>query len=429
MCKTKAARARQQSGLSLIELMVALVIGLIFAIAVLIVQSKLTQQNLQMTDVMERDTQARAALDLITRSLSNAGFMVGGGVQSPCAAVLAYNAGLATPVFSQYPVTAASQPLALPVANPPAGTNNNPNNYPPAGSANVTQLISIRSTDSALQTPGSGLIPTSVVQNSTTNALPGQGALHATKLPLSNTTGMKPGDTALLRMPLNGRMVCFRVPIVNVGPGGSPSSTYITSKSAQLFPSTGYDGFKDAMRKAGLLASGQSLSNANFVRSQLIDFGPSATSTQHIEMFYVASGANNAGNPLPMLMRATVNAADDSLIGQPAPIAAGIVSLQALFGVDETNAGAVTNYLSWNDVVSGGYSDDVRSVLFALVSRSLQANPSSPAVATVAVPSPVDHGGFGPDKFTDYVPDAASQHYRYTVIESEVALRNLLWPH
>ena len=151
MCKTKAACARRQSGLSLIELMVALVIGLIFAIAVLIVQSKLTQQNLQMTDVMERDTQARAALDIITSSLSNAGFMVGGGVQSPCAAVLAYNAGLATPVFSQYPVTAANQPLALPVAIPPTGSNNNPNNYPPAGSANVTQLITIRSTDSDLR--------------------------------------------------------------------------------------------------------------------------------------------------------------------------------------------------------------------------------------------------------------------------------------
>jgi len=119
MCKTKAARARQQSGLSLIELMVALVIGLIFAIAVLIVQSKLTQQNLQMTDVMERDTQARAALDLITRSLSNAGFMVGGGVQSPCAAVLAYNAGLATPVFSQYPVTAATSPWLCPLPTLP----------------------------------------------------------------------------------------------------------------------------------------------------------------------------------------------------------------------------------------------------------------------------------------------------------------------
>ena len=73
----------RQRGLSLVELMIALVIGLIFSLSVLLVQAHLTRENVQMSDVALRDSQARAALDLVTRDLSNAGFMLG-GVQSRC---------------------------------------------------------------------------------------------------------------------------------------------------------------------------------------------------------------------------------------------------------------------------------------------------------------------------------------------------------
>lgn len=94
---------RKQRGLSLIELMVALVIGLIFSLAVLLVQSSLSKQNVQMSDVMERDTQTRAALDLISTDLSNAGYMMD-GVQAPCAARLAFDSTVQSTPFFQYPV-------------------------------------------------------------------------------------------------------------------------------------------------------------------------------------------------------------------------------------------------------------------------------------------------------------------------------------
>ena len=419
---------RRQHGLTLIELMVALVIGLIFSIAVLLVQINLSKQNVQMSDAMERDTQARAALDLLTRDLTNAGFMLG-GAQSPCAAMFAYNANLSTPTFQQYPVMATNQPLPLPVSNPPSGSNDDPNAYPPTGQTNTSQMLFIQGVSSALQSPGSGLAPTPVVQNSTTKAPPGQGAVHATRLPLNTTAGLKAGDTAMLRMPLNGQMVCFRVPITNVGPSVSPASTYITSKDPVFFPSTGYAGFESVMQKEGLLSSGQSLANANFVQSTLTDLGPSSNKQQQLQVFYIANDQNAAGSTLPMLFRATINAANDTLIGNPEPIAAGVVSMQFLFGVDETQSGAITNYLSWSNVVAGSYTNDVRSVLFAIVSRTLQLNPNNPPVATVTVPSPADSGGFGPDKFTDYTPPQSANRYRYSVLESEVALRNLLWTH
>lgn len=429
----RRSRAAQR-GLTLIELMVALVIGLIFSLSVLVVQSSLSRQNMQLSDVIQRDTQDRAALDLLTRDLTNAGFMLG-GVQSPCAVTLAYDSGLASKQnFFEYPVSAASQPTKLPTTSSLTGSYD-ADTYPPAGSANVTQMVVIDSATGALLAPGNGSPTTFVVQNSTTQAASGQGALKSSVLPLSTTTGINPGDTALLRLPLNGKLVCFRVPIANVGPGGTPSSTYVDSKSTQLFPSNAYadSGFEQQLVDAGILPPGGQLTNANLIQSRLTDLGAAATSEQQAVVYYVAAFGNTAsgssGSTLPMLMRATINAANDQLIGPPNPVAAGVVSLQALFGVDETGAGKVTNYLSWNDVVGGGYTGGVRSVLFAIVTRTLHGEPKNPKVASVAVASPSDAGGPGPDKFAAYTPTAAEQHDRYSVIESEVAIRNQLWPH
>jgi type IV pilus assembly protein PilW len=424
-------RTAAQRGLTLIELMVALVIGLIFSLSVLLVQSALTRQNMQLSDVGQRDTQARAALDLLTRDLTNAGFMLD-GVQTPCAATLAYNSGLpSNQNFFQYPVAAFDQPTTLPTSSSLSGSVD-ANTYPPNGSTNVSQMVVITGSTSALLAPGNGNPTTFVVQNSTTQAAGGQGALKSSVLPLSSTTGLTPGDTALLRMPLGGKLVCFRVPIAQIGPGGSPSSTYVASKSTQLFPANAYadSGFQTQLVDAGLLAPGAQLTNANLIQSRLTDLGPASTSSQEAVAYYVASFSNTAsGGTLPMLMRATIDAADDTLVGTPNPVAAGVVSLQALFGVDETSSGGVTNYLSWPDVVSGRYTGDVRSVLFAIVTRTLHSDPKKVPVTGVAVPSPKDNGGPGPDAFTAYTPTASEQQDRFSVIESEVAIRNQLWPH
>ncbi len=431
---TRPPAARRQRGLSLIELMVALVIGLIFAIAVLIVQSSLTKQNVQMSDVMQRDTQTRAALDLISRDLSNAGFMLG-GVQSRCSVLLAYDSNSPnTQPFAQYPVSAASQPIALPTStalgstNYPSGTPN-PANY--GTKQQFSDMLFFTGATSALQTPGNGNPTTYVVQNSTTQAANGQGALNSSQLPLGSTAGLTVGDAALLRMPLNGQLVCFRVPIANIGPSTAPSSTYIDSESTSLFPSTGYAAFNSQLIAAGALPAGGSLSNANFVQSRLTDLGPQTSSNLQTVAYYIGQYANAGGGSYPVLVRAVLNAQNDTLVSPPVPVAAGVVSLQALFGVDETNSGSVTNYLTWPAVISGKYTANVRSVLFALVSKSLQNDTSYTAPASITPPNPNQ----GPAQFTPYVvptgtgglPDYSHDHF--SVIESEFAVRNQLWPH
>jgi len=424
---------RHQRGLSLIELMVALVISLIFAIAMLIVQSSLTKQNARMSDVMQRDTQTRAALDLISRDLSNAGFLLG-GVGPRCSILLAYDSAVGGQPFAQYPVSAASQPLPLPTsttagsANYPAGT---PNPAAYGTQQQFSDMLFFTSATSALQPPGNGNPAAYVVQNSTTQAANGQGALNSSELPLGSTAGLAVGDAALLRMPLGGQLVCFRVPITHIGPSTAPASTYIDSKSTSLFPSTGYAAFNGQLVNAGVLPSGGSLTNANFVQSRLTDLGPQSSSNVQTVVYYIGAYANAAGGSYPMLVRAVLNAQTDTLLSPPVPVAAGVVSLQALFGVDETNSGQVTNYLTWPAVVSGNYTADVRSVLFALVTKSLQNDMNYTAPASISPPSPSQ----GPGQFSPYVvpngtgglPDYSHDHF--SVIESEFAVRNQIWPH
>lgn len=414
---------RKQRGLSLIELMVALVIGLIFSLAVLLVQSSLSKQNVQMSDVMERDTQTRAALDLISTDLSNAGYMMD-GVQAPCAARLAFDSTVQSTPFFQYPVSASAQAAnsALPTSTALSAATPQPT-YVPSGGR--TDMISIIGATSARITPTGGNPTTFVVQNTVATSSTANAVQDST-LPLGSVTGVAAGDSALLRMPLNQAIVCFRVPVAAVDTSTTPPT--ITSMNS-LFPGNAYSGFNTALQNAHLFPTGVStLQNANLVQARLTDEGPASSSTLQTVVYYVAN-ANNAasGGTLPMLMRATLNAANDQMIGTPQPLAAGVVSLQALFGVDETNSGAVTNYLRWSNVVSGGYTNDVRSVLFAVVSRTLHSSPGNPTVTSVAVPSPMS--GTGNDTFAAYTPTTAEQQNRFSVVESEFALRNALWPH
>jgi type IV pilus assembly protein PilW len=414
---------RKQRGLSLIELMVALVIGLIFSLAVLLVQSSLSKQNVQMSDVMERDTQTRAALDLIGTDLSNAGYMMD-GVQAPCAARLAFDSAMQSTPFFQYPVSASAQAAntALPTSTALSAATPQPT-YVPSGGR--TDMISIIGATSARITPTGGNPTTFVVQNTVATSSTANAVQDST-LPLGSVTGVAAGDSALLRMPLNQAIVCFRVPVAAVDTSTTPPT--ITSMNS-LFPGNAYSGFNTALQNAHLFPTGVStLQNANLVQARLTDEGPASSSTLQAVVYYVAN-ANNAasGGTLPMLMRATLNAANDQMIGTPQPLAAGVVSLQALFGVDETNSGAVTHYLRWSNVVSGGYTNDVRSVLFAVVSRTLHSSPGNPTVTSVAVPSPMS--GTGNDTFAAYTPTTAEQQNRFSVVESEFALRNALWPH
>ena len=115
-------------------------------------------------------------------------------------------------------------------------------------------------------------------------------------------------------------------------------------------------------------------------------------------------------------------------------MAAGVVSLQVLFGVDGADkgnppTGSVTNYLNEKQVKDNKVAGHVRTVLYAIVSRTLQTNPhadKTPPVEKVVIPSP--SFATGDATFAPFFPrNAEEQQSRYTVHTAEVALRNQLW--
>lgn len=143
--------------------------------------------------------------------------------------------------------------------------------------------------------------------------------------------------------------------------------------------------FTQPLRGAGLLAAGQVLTNGQLVGTKLKNDGPAAGqgAVQTLVCYVgprrqwgIGLGAR-AGARHHQRRRHT---------GRPArPVAAGVVSLQALFGVDGASAatpptGGVTHYRTWQQVTASQLTGRVRTVLYAVVARTLQAHRQNPEV-------------------------------------------------
>lgn len=427
--------AAMQRGLSLIELMVALVIGLIFSLAVLLVQSSLTKQNVAMSDAMQRDSQTRAALDLISKDLSNAGYFQNGPVppgSNGCTLTLSYavNGGTAT---VNAPVMAASEPSPLPTTSS-LSASIDPANYTPPG-GNTSVLLTMTMSAATPQVNPTQGVPVNVV-------FPGKGAPGTppagTNLVLSQPlAGIQAGDRGLLVLKnfrFSGKTVCFQIPISHVPAQTASQPASIDSlNNGSLnppintpFQTQGYNGFQSRLQYAGLLQPGQTLQPTDFYGPgtvQLIDLGRPAQQNLQTVAYWVANQTNSAGGQFPALMRAVINPLTGSLVGQPVPVAAGVVSLVALFGVGAPN---VTQYLTGSDVQAQNQIGNIRSVWIALVTRSLHPDVDphyrSPPTIAVNLPAPNAYG-----HAFDYQVPADARGYHYSVIATEVAVRNALW--
>lgn len=429
-----SVKRRLQRGLSLVELMVALVIGLIFSLAVLVVQSSLTKQNVVMSDAMQRDSQTRAALDLITRDLSNAGYFQNGpNLDNQCYLTLSYgvNGGNATVVA---PAAAASEPSALPTTST-LSAQTDPNLYtPPNGNTSVVLTMTM-----ATSTPQTGG-PVKVIfpGQSPPNAPPNGTTLVLSQIP----AGAKAGDTGLLSLQdfrFSNKTVCFQIPLSHI-PAQSSTQPYsvdslnnasLTPPINTPFQTKGYTGFQNALISAGLLPKGGQLGFGDFkggpaATVTLTDLGSSNQQNLQTVAYWVANQSNSVGGQFPALMRAVINAQTGAIVGQPVAVSAGVVSLIALFGVG-TSASGVTQYLTGKDVQAQNQLGNIRSVWIALVSRSLQpdVNTQYQSPATIAVTLPTPNNSYG--HAFDYQVPAGARGYHYSVISTEVAVRNALW--
>ena len=401
---SRSATPRRQGGFTLVELMVALLLSLLLAVAMLKMQTKMASQTMRVSDTGTRDTQARAAMDLITRDLSSAGFLIGNS-QYACDALFTYHSGAG--YFAHHAADAFASVTGTTMNFAPTLVMNYPT-AAAAGGLTSDVLVTLTSksaaqfndTNPVLQVDGgSGATPLTT------------GALSFKTTP----TNLIAGEAAIVQAPIGTTGVaCLRVPVTTI------AGPVMTSSGGTTMPAGFYNGFVAPVAGAGFTTA---LTTASLLNSFVVDIGTAATSTQVQTVYYVdGSGA------FPVLMRAQYSLVDDSVITAPQPIAAGVVALRVSFGVDPGNTGAVTAYQSGAQVTAANNWSAVRSARVALVTRTINDDPNADNTAYAApttIPIGPSVGASAPAWFGS-ITVPASKH-RYVVNTTEIAYRNWLW--
>ena len=378
--------SRRQGGFTLVELMVAMAIGLILLAAVMTVELMMFKQSARVTDVLVRDGEARTALVLLSQDADSAGFGQSPAGMPACAVTLSAPSqapGMLAPVWSA-PATSGS-----------AAFSSWAPNYPPAGSGVPTDVLLM-----------TGLLPT---QDPATVGVfrmagfgqPGNGGGSQAHATFVVNSGVAPvgrvnaGDTLMLQVPLGSTSACFLMPAVSTSSSGTTLT--VTAEPSGSMPPSGLEGFRSTLVAQGITAP---LTGSVVQSGLLADLGPTAP----VVTGYAVS--TYAGEPA--LTRVVLNLTTGAQISST-PIALGVVSLQTRFLVGGTS-------LTWAQVVAQQDYPDVQGLSFALVVRGLRPDLGYTAPAQIAVPG-----------FDAYPVQPAEVHDHFEVLESTVALRNLLW--
>jgi len=417
MDKSGSIEFARQDGFTLIELMVALVIASILAIVILTVLVFSFNSNKSSSDVTSNNNNGRTALTLLTRDIGSAGFMFG-NAQSACATTLAYDSA-ATPQYIQYnPAWATTQSAGTTL--PLGGAAATVENYPPVGSANVSQVLMMTEAPSvpayAGIPTGGGPAPLRQLPSQIYAAPYGNwaGAMASTTLIVnSQQNNANNGDTGFIHVPMNGTAVCLRIPIV------STSANSITSLPSTYMPGGGYTDYATELTSLGIYGLG-TLTVSNLQHASIVDLGSSSATLQAIQYWIDSSGA------FPVLMRGVYNVLNDQPVGQAEAIAPGVVSLQTLFGTVPSGSppGTSPTFKAWGQVTPS--TDQVVSVAVAIVTRSLHDDNTYTAPATITIPQPAT-GLVAPNAFVNYTRDAAETHRHFQVNTVLIALRDATW--
>lgn len=397
--------------------MVAVALGLVVTLAVLIMQAKLTRQNVRASDTSLRDNEARAAMDVIARELTGGGFLHA-GTTGACAAVLQFNSSAPAPnYFVSYPVAAmaASANTRLPFVASPGITLN----YPATSSVNRSDVLIVRSTSDATQF-GSATTPLiSVTENSAYAPLI-TGVLPFSSSPVPLLTN---GDVGVLQTkvgtaPLQS-IACLRVPVTTLGTLAGSTSM---SSSGALMPTNFYSGFSAQLGLLGL--GGNILSDPQLqMSSQFINLGAAAATNQRIFAYFV--DADPAKYQWPTLVRATINPLTDlEVANSRQELAAGIVSFQVLFGIGTPSAG-VSQYQTWAAAVAAGNTPNIMTVKIMVLSRSIYPDNGFSNALTNGVVN--IRSQFGQTGYTNYTIPSGEISNHFVAQEAELVVRSSLW--
>jgi type IV pilus assembly protein PilW len=419
--KTDAYRV--SAGFSLVEMMVALVIGLVATLVIMQIFTLSEGRKRTSTGGADAQTNAAVALYMLERDVRQAGYgfspntedfvpifsppptgVLTSGILAQCATVRAYNSSRATTANFTY----SNSTFAPVVINPPG--------YP-AGDTNTDVILVNYSGTGGMM--GNGIPITQAGSSVQT------GGTVPDYVVVTSRAGFNQGDM-ILAVPAGGSGLDCTIGEVTglpvaAPPTGSQCSTGVTGavntiNHNNLSYQSVYTGCTAV--NATWNKSGAGVSYA--AGSKLYNLGPVGSFVSRV---YAVRGGNLTMCDLTANdCTAAVASPPDSSVWTP--IAAGVVSLRAQYGKDTDADGAINQWDATQ--VSGASIAQIVAVRMAVVTRSNQYEKASDFTAS----APVWHKDAS--NSSDVTMDISASgtnwaRYRYKVVQSIIPLRNMIW--
>jgi type IV pilus assembly protein PilW len=384
-CRTKTVRSRLQRGLSMIEMMVGITIGMITVVVifqVLTASDARTRSTAAGGDAQMSGTVAMYSLDRDIK-LGGMGFGTGTAVYTGCS-VAAHNSDLATPDF-----TFALMPVQI-----VQGADGSPD------------AINVLYSNSQYFVAAQGLD----ASTATTKRLRARAGFQLGDLIIvaGRTSSASPVSCALLEVTVNNNP-----DNLTIGHTQAPYARFYPNK---LNPS-------DTSRTPTFNTSAGF--GASLTEGTVFNLGPEPQRTE----WRIAADGMHLTQRNSLLSDAVIE------------VAAGVVNLKAQYGVDGANGEPVDNIINDNEWTNTAPTDvtRLRAVRVALLVRSdnfevpMTDSSGNPVHITPAAPTWAG-GTFGMNNLDGTAggtaPDAPPKdwrNYRYRVYESVIPLRNMIW--
>ncbi|WP_217646054.1 PilW family protein [Collimonas sp. OK307] len=416
------------AGFSLVEMMVALVIGLVATLVIMQVFTLSEGRKRTTTGGADAQTNAAVTLYMLERDIRQAGYglspntedfvptltppptgVLTNGILAQCGTVRAYNANRATtPNF-----TYTGSTFAPVVINPPG--------YP-AGDTNTDVILVNYSGTGGMTGVG---VP--ITQSGGTAQTGGTLSDYAVVL-TSNTTraGFNQGDMILSVPPSGSTFDCTIGEVTGLAatapPVGSqctpgitgPANTISHNSMSYLSFYTGCTAVNAAWNQPG----GTPVSYGP--GSKLYNLGPVGSFVSRV--YAVRNGALTVCDLTANDCTAAVASPPDSTVW--APIATGVVGLRAQYGKDTNFDGSID---AWDATqLTGANLAQIVAVRMAVVTRSNQYEKAADFTAS----APLWHqDASGTADITMDISGSGTDwaRYRYKVVQSIVPLRNMMW--
>lgn len=370
-----------QRGFTVVELMVAMVIGLLLSSAIYGLFSQSAAQHRTSSATGDMWQQARLAMVILERDIAMAGF---GMNINGCQSILAYDSRLSgsTKTYTAYPIQAIAQTTGY--------TNNA-----------MTLTIRYGNSDTT------GMPSTSI------SDIP---ATTAASLKVSDNTGMAVGQVILAKMPSLGMCALFQITNCN-GAGGQTGKICTTTANDNIVHNSGASGYYNPPN--GFTGLDPAITTNDLHNAALYNLGTGDNT--HIYSISNSSTIGGIVDDTPTLMMQAINGTSANLSSRQ-PVARGIVALQVLFGLDVNGDGIVDTYEQPDSTwfTSGNANEikarQIRTARIAMLARTtiIDRNYQSPASFTL-FPNIV------------YNVPANERNYRHALFVSEIPLRNMIW--